>query len=42
MMKDLTLSSHSRGRCKMISSGSASAAMTINSHMPRFSVFVAK
>ena len=35
------LSSHSRGRCSRISSGSASAAMTMNSEMPRFSVLVA-
>lgn len=37
-----TLSSHSNGRCKIISSGSASAAMTMNSEMPRLSVLVAK
>lgn len=35
------LSSHSNGRCRRISSGSASAAMTMNSEMPRFSVLVA-
>jgi len=41
-MYTLTLSSHSNGRCKIISSGSESAAMTMNSEMPRLSVFVAK
>ena len=35
------LSSHSSGRCSKISRGSASAAMTIISAMPRLSVFVA-
>lgn len=35
------LSSHSSGRWRMISSGSASAAITINSEMPLFRVFVA-
>lgn len=35
------LSSHSSGRWRMISSGSASAAITINSAMPLFRVFVA-
>ena len=36
-----TLSSHSSGRCSTISIGSTSAAMTMNSQMPRFSVLVA-
>lgn len=35
------LSSHSSGKCRRISSGSASAAMTMNSEIPRFSVLVA-
>ena len=35
------LSSHSRGRCSRISNGSASAAMTMNSDMPRLRVLVA-
>lgn len=35
------LSSHSRGRCSRISNGSASAAMTMNSEMPRLRVLVA-
>lgn len=35
------LSSQSSGRWRMISSGSASAAITINSAMPLFRVFVA-
>ena len=35
------LSSHSSGRCSRISSGSASAERTMNSEMPRLSVFVA-
>ncbi len=37
----LTLSSASSGRCSRISIGSVSAAMTTNSDIPRFSVFVA-
>ena len=37
----LTLSSHKRGRCSNISSGSVSAAMTINSAMPRLRHLVA-
>lgn len=37
----VTLSSHRRGRCNRISRGWASAAITINSAIPRFSVFVA-
>ena len=36
-----TLSSHSSGKCRRISRGSASAAMMMSSAMPRFSVFVA-
>ena len=36
-----TLSSHKRGRCSNISSGSVSAAMTINSAMPRLRHLVA-
>lgn len=36
------LSSHSRGRCSKISKGSASAAITMNSEIPRLSVFVAE
>ena len=35
------LSSQRRGRCSKISIGSVSAAITMNSEMPRFSVFVA-
>lgn len=35
------LSSHSSGRCRRISNGSASADMTINSEIPRLSVLVA-
>lgn len=35
------LSSHSKGRCNKISKGSASAAITINSDIPLFNVFVA-
>lgn len=35
------LSSQSRGRWRMISSGSASAAITMNSEMPLFKVLVA-
>ena len=34
--------SHSKGRWRRISSGSVSAAITINSAIPRFSVLVAK
>lgn len=37
-----TLSSQRSGRCIRISRGSASAAITINSDIPRFSVFVAE
>ena len=37
----LTLSSHSSGKCSRISRGSASAAITMSSAMPRFSVLVA-
>ena len=36
-----TMSSHSSGKCRRISRGSASAAMTMSSAMPRFSVLVA-
>jgi hypothetical protein len=36
------LSSQSKGRCKRISRGSASAARTMNSEIPRLSVFVAE
>ena len=36
-----TLSSHRSGKCSRISRGSASAAKTTNSAMPRFSDFVA-
>ena len=36
-----TLSSHRSGKCSRISRGSASAAMTMSSAMPRFSVLVA-
>lgn len=36
-----TLSSARRGRCRRISMGSVSAAMTTNSEMPRFRVLVA-
>lgn len=35
------LSSHRRGRCSKISRGSVSAAMTMNSEIPRFNVLVA-
>lgn len=35
------LSSHNNGKCKRISKGSASAAITINSASPLFSAFVA-
>ena len=35
------LSSHNKGKCKTISSGLTSAAMTIKSLIPRFKVFVA-
>ena len=35
------LSSHSSGRCSTISIGSTSAVITMNSQMPRLSVFVA-
>lgn len=35
------LSSHNSGKCKRISKGSASAAITINSASPLFSAFVA-
>jgi hypothetical protein len=37
----ITLSSQRRGRCKTISKGSVSAAMTINSDCPLFKVLVA-
>ena len=37
----LTLSSHKSGRCNNISSGSVSAAMTMNSAMPRLRHLVA-
>lgn len=36
-----TLSSHNNGKCNKISKGSVSAAITIKSVIPRFSVFVA-
>lgn len=36
-----TLSSHKSGRCNNISSGSVSAAMTMNSAMPRLRHLVA-
>ncbi len=35
------LSSQSNGKCRRISKGSASAAITMNSERPRFKVFVA-
>ena len=36
-----TLSSHSKGRCSRISSGSVSAAITMNSAIPLFRALVA-
>lgn len=41
-LNDDTLSSQSNGKCNRISSGSASAAMTMNSDIPLLSVFVAE
>ena len=40
-MRVFTLSSHRSGKCRTISKGSVSAAMTINSDCPLFKVFVA-
>ena len=37
----MILSSHNNGKCKTISNGSVSAAITMNSLIPRFKVFVA-